>query len=82
MAILTEAELQMVNCIGELTEEYGFPPTVREIQSALGYRSTSSVHYHIKRLAAARVISYEPAKRRTVVVLTRQNPDKNPTKSR
>lgn len=45
----------------------GFSPTVRELCAALGYSSTSTVHYYLKKLSEARVISYEPSKPRTLV---------------
>ena len=75
MIDFTNKEWDMIHCILELTEKAGFPPTVREMQIALGYRSTSTVHPYIKRLAAVKAIRYEPAKPRTIVVLV-------PTKSR
>lgn len=45
MIDFTNKEWDMIHCILELTEKAGFPPTVREMQIALGYRSTSTVHH-------------------------------------
>lgn len=69
MVTLNNAESQVLSCIEEFSKRNGFSPTVREIQQALGYRSTSTVHRYIKQLAASGLISYEPAKPRTMVVL-------------
>ncbi len=66
---LKPKEHKMLVCISEWTDRYGFPPTMRELQIALGYRSSASVHYHIKRLASAGIISYEASKPRTLHVL-------------
>ena len=47
----------------------GFPPSVREICSAVGLKSTSSVHAHLSKLEKAGYIRRDPDKSRTVEIL-------------
>ncbi len=48
----------------------GYPPTVREVCSALGIRSTSTVHKALGSLESQGYIRKDPSKRRAVEVLT------------
>lgn len=48
----------------------GYPPTVREVCSALGIRSTSTVHKSLGSLESQGYIRKDPSKRRAVEVLT------------
>jgi repressor LexA len=36
--------LKVVNAIDKLSKKKGYPPTVREIQEAVGHKSTSTTH--------------------------------------
>jgi len=47
---LSEPQAKIVTFIADFIEEHGWPPTMREIQLALGYGSPSTVHNHIHRL--------------------------------
>ncbi len=47
----------------------GYPPTVREICSALGIKSTSTVHKDLAELTKAGFIKKDPAKPRALVIL-------------
>ncbi len=47
---LTARRKQVLAAIDRLTKEQGYPPSVREIGEALGLKSTSSVHFHLKAL--------------------------------
>ncbi|MCD8379126.1 MAG: LexA repressor [Lachnospiraceae bacterium] len=66
---LSNKQKSIIGCISAFIAEHGFSPTVREIQSLLGYKSTSSVHFQLRKLADAGALSYEPTKPRTIVVL-------------
>lgn len=46
----------------------GYPPSVREICSGVGIRSTSTIHSHLKRLQDMNKIEYTPGKRRAIIV--------------
>jgi repressor LexA len=39
---------QILEYIVKATEEHGYPPTVREIGEAVGLKSSSTVHFHLK----------------------------------
>lgn len=43
-------QMAVLNYIHKQVEDHGYPPTVREICSAVGLSSTSTVHGHISRL--------------------------------
>ncbi|MEE1114472.1 MAG: transcriptional repressor LexA [Eubacterium sp.] len=47
----------------------GFPPSVREICSAVSLKSTSSVHAHLEALEKNGYIKKDPAKPRTIIIL-------------
>ncbi|MCL2058422.1 MAG: transcriptional repressor LexA [Oscillospiraceae bacterium] len=49
-------------------EEHGYPPSVREICEALGYKSTSTVHIYLKALEKEGKIIKSPSKPRTLRV--------------
>lgn len=46
----------------------GYPPSVREICSGVGIKSTSTIHSHLKRLQDLGRIEYTPGKRRAIIV--------------
>lgn len=46
--MLTQKQQQVLNTINDYINEHGFPPTVREIGKAMGLKSTSTVHSHLK----------------------------------
>ena len=52
--------------IERYTQEMGWPPTRREIQSALDIASTSTVHSRLQELANAGEITIEPRKARGI----------------
>ena len=57
MAKLTAKQQQIYDYILSFTNEHGYPPSVREIGAAVGLKSPSTVHFHMKGLeeAAGRV---------------------------
>ena len=50
--MLTDREKEILSLITRLTEERGFPPTIREIGKAAGISSTNGVRYFLDRLEA------------------------------
>ena len=48
------------------TDNKGYPPSVREICEAVGLKSTSSVHGHLKRLESKGLIKRDPTKPRAL----------------
>ena len=57
-----------------------YPPTVREICSAVGLSSTSTVHTHLNKLEQKGLIRRNPAKQRSIVIMQpSQQKSNNPT---
>ena len=50
MRPISEKQKQILTFIRDYTAEQGYPPSVREIAAAVGLRSPSSVHAHLKHL--------------------------------
>ena len=50
-------------------EEKGYPPAVREIGTAVGLSSTSTVHGHLSRLEAKGYIRRDPSKPRAIEIV-------------
>ena len=51
------------------TDNKGYPPYVREICEAVGLKSTSSVHGHLKRLEGKGLIRRDPTKPRALEII-------------
>ena len=66
MAELTRKQQQIYDFILAFTSEHGYPPSVREIGSALGLKSPSTVHFHMKGLEEAGVIVKAEGKTRAI----------------
>ena len=56
MPELTHMQQKIYNYIAACVQKQGYPPSVREIGDAVGLRSPSTVHFHLKRLEEAGVI--------------------------
>lgn len=65
---LTLKQQQIYEYILSFTEEHGYPPSVREIGDHLGLKSPSTVHFHLKGLRAAGLISQAEGKTRSITV--------------
>lgn len=50
---LSSRQKQILNCIQQHMDAHGYPPTVREIGSAVSLSSSSTVHAHLKSLEEA-----------------------------
>lgn len=55
-------------------EEKGYPPAVREIGTAVGLSSTSTVHGHLSRLEAKGYIRRDPSKPRAIEIVKTPEP--------
>ena len=55
------------------TENKGYPPSVREICEAVGLKSTSSVHGHLKKLEEKGLIKRDPTKPRALEIMDLNN---------
>ena len=66
---LTKKQYEVLDYIKKYIVKYGFPPSVREIGSALGLSSPATVHTHIKKLEEKGMIRKTNSKFRTIEVL-------------
>lgn len=66
MANLTRKQQQIYDFILEFTSAHGYPPSVREIGTAVGLKSPSTVHFHLKGLEEAGVIVKAEGKTRAI----------------
>ena len=56
MGNLTPKQQRIYDFIQAFTAQHGYPPSVREIGAAVGLKSPSTVHFHLKGLEEAGVI--------------------------
>ena len=66
MANLTRKQKEIYEFILAFTGEHGYPPSVREIGAAVGLKSPSTVHFHMKGLEEAGVIVKAEGKTRAI----------------
>ena len=66
MAKLRTKQQQIYDYIVSFTEEHGYPPSVREIGEAVGLKSPSTVHFHMKNLEKAGMIGKAKKKTRAI----------------
>ena len=57
MSQLTQKQQQIYDYILSYTDTHGYPPSVREIAEAVDLKSPSTVHFHLKGLRSAGLIS-------------------------
>ena len=66
MAQLSKMQQRIYDFIAETIQEQGYPPSVREIGDAVGLKSPSTVHFHLKGLEEAGVIVKAEGKTRAI----------------
>lgn len=66
---LTKRQSEILDFIREYLGEHGYPPTVRDIGSAVGLTSSSTVHAHLSNLEKAGAIRRDPTKPRALEIL-------------
>ncbi len=68
MKKLSAKRLEILQYITDYTEQNGFPPSVREIGDAVGLRSPSTVHAHLKVLQEAGYLDKGEGKTRSISI--------------
>lgn len=76
MSRLTPKQQQIYDYILSFCNENGYSPSVREIAQAVDLKSPSTVHFHIKGLVAAGLLSQAEGKTRAITI----NPDRAPAR--
>ena len=69
MSELKDKQLFIYEFLKDFTSQKGYPPTVREICKAVGLKSTSSVHGHLKQLEKEGLIKRDPTKPRALEIV-------------
>ena len=69
MSELKDKQLLIYEFLKDFTNQKGYPPTVREICKAVGLKSTSSVHGHLKQLEKEGLIKRDPTKPRALEIV-------------
>lgn len=69
---LGKRQLAIYDFIRSYSTEHGYPPSVREIGSAVGLASPSTVHMHLKVLEENGLIRRDSKKPRTIEVVDKQ----------
>lgn len=68
MKQITAKQQQIYDYIVSFTDEHGYPPSVREIGEYVGLKSPSTVHFHLKGLQSAGLITQAAGKTRAISI--------------
>jgi repressor LexA len=68
MEKLTSRQAEILDFISQHCDQAGYPPTVREIGSAVGLASPSTVHAHLSKLTDGGYLRRDPSKPRAMHV--------------
>src|SRR3954469_24768800 len=70
-AQLTTRQREILAFVNEHSAQHGYPPTVREIGTAVGLTSSSTVHAHLANLERLGLLRRDPAKPRALNLVGR-----------
>ena len=73
MKKLSPKQQQIYDYIIDFAARHGYPPSVREIGEHVGLKSPSTVHFHLKGLEAAGLITKAEGKTRSITVCGAQH---------
>ena len=68
MAQMTRMQQKIYDYIAQMLAQEGYPPSVREIGAAVGLKSPSTVHFHLKHMEELGVIKKSGRKGRTITL--------------
>ena len=74
MKTLSPKQQQIYDYIISFSAEHGYPPSVREIGAYVGLKSPSTVHFHLKGLESAGLITKAEGKTRSITVAQPEAP--------
>ena len=75
MAELSHMQQRIYDYIVSCIREQGYPPSLREIGEAVGLKSPSTVHFHLKHLEEAGVIEKGAGKGRAIALTEPAGPE-------
>ncbi|MFJ8676288.1 LexA family protein [Streptomyces sp. NPDC093589] len=61
---LTDSQCRIAQALRELTDDVGYPPSIREIAGAVGL-SASTVVYHLQALERSGIVTHAPHRSRS-----------------
>ncbi|MDF2987071.1 MAG: regulatory protein LexA [Eubacterium sp.] len=64
---------EILDYVNKCVYENGYPPSVREICAAVGFKSTSTVHAYLQKLTDNGVLQKDPTKPRAIKILNNSN---------
>ncbi|NSW89955.1 MAG: transcriptional repressor LexA [Firmicutes bacterium] len=73
---LTDKQKEILAFLNNEVKEKGYPPSVREICHAVGFKSTSTVHTYLEKLKKRGLIQKDPSKPRAIRII--DNADNKP----
>ena len=68
MKKITPKQQQVFDYLTQYQQENGYPPTVREICSAIGFKSPSTAHFHLEGLIEAGYLERQTGKTRALKI--------------
>ena len=68
MAQMTKMQQKIYDYIAQTLAQQGYPPSVREIGDAVGLKSPSTVHFHLKHMEEMGVINKSGRKGRAITL--------------
>ncbi|WP_338657202.1 winged helix-turn-helix transcriptional regulator (plasmid) [Sporosarcina psychrophila] len=66
---MSERQKNILEYIKSYTEKNQYPPTIREIATAVGLKSSSTVHGHLDRLKEKGYVNFVASSPRTLTVV-------------
>lgn len=69
MRSLTKMQLAVFEVVRAYIERNGYPPSIRDIQDALGFASPSTAHVHVRALVKKGYLQMDKGKCRTMKVV-------------
>lgn len=66
---------EILDYVYKCVQENGYPPSVREICAAVGFKSTSTVHAYLQKLTDSGLLQKDPTKPRAIKILKNENKD-------
>ncbi|MDX6047476.1 LexA repressor [Bacillus paranthracis] len=67
--LLTTRQSQILSFLQKQIQEYGYPPSIREIGDAIGISSPSTIHSHLIKLENKGYIRRDHSKPRAIKIL-------------
>ena len=74
----TDTQTRIYETITRMIREQGYAPSVREIGEAVGLKSPSTVHFHLKKLEEAGLIEKGACKGRAIALASHPEEDRIP----